>query len=93
MKWQSWVLTIVGSVIVAGIGAVATATLGSARTAAATEERVHSIAVRVDEHGRKLDEVEKGRALLERIDERVGEMVRRLERVERKMDEPTRARR
>lgn len=93
MKWQAWVLTIVASLIVAGIGAVATATLGSARTAAATEERVHQVERRVGEQDARLDELSAGQLLLERIDERVGDMVRRLDRVERKLDEPARARR
>lgn len=85
---MKWLWPIVGSLIVAGIGAVVTVTYAGAKTSAATEERVHAIAVRVDEHDAELREVAKDRARIERIDERVLDVVRRLERIDSKLDAP-----
>lgn len=89
MKWQSWVLGIVASLIVSGIGAVVTLSLKSAAAQATAEQRVHVVERNQDAHAAKLEAI---LPLLERIDERTLDTIRRLERVETKVDEAPRRR-
>jgi hypothetical protein len=84
-------MTIVGSLVVGGIGAVITVTMQGAKADAVVEERVHEIRVRVDkheaaleEHGRELGKLDR---TLERIDQRTLDIAHSVERVETKQDE------
>jgi hypothetical protein len=84
MKWQAWVLGIVGALIVSAIGGVVTATFASGKADAATEVRVSYVEKRVDTAEQSFGAM---RILLERIDQRSADMDKRMERVEKKLDE------
>lgn len=92
MKWQAWVLTIVGALVVSAIGGVVTATFASGKADAANDVRVHYVETRLDAQGDRVDKVEREfartRALLERMDQRSADDHERLERVEQKLDAP-----
>ena len=91
MKWQGWILGIVGALVVSGIGGIVTATFASGKADAATEVRVHYVEQKLEMHDARIERMErefsKTRQLLERMDQRSADDHERLERVERKQDE------
>lgn len=82
-SWQQWVMGIVAALIVSGIGAVVSMSIKSAEAQATTEQRVHAVETRSDDHAEKLESL---LPLLVRVDERTRELLERLERVETKVD-------
>lgn len=91
MKWQAWVLGIVGSLAVSAIGGIVTATFASGKADAAAEVRVHYVEQRLDTQDARFERMERefsrNRQLLERMDQRSADDHERLERVEQKQDE------
>jgi ribose 1,5-bisphosphokinase PhnN len=94
---KSWVLNIAGALVVSAIGAIVAVSFTSGKVDAAQEVRVHHIERRLDGHDAQIKELAEMRVLLERIDQRSGDMkddvARRLDRVEQKLEAPTRRQR
>lgn len=89
-SWQAWVLGIAASLLVSGIGTVIALAYAQAGESARVDQRVTAVEARSADHD---DAIRDLVPLLRVIEARSADMVRRLERVEQKVDDAPRARR